>query len=32
MFKTGKNKKLKLQEINTSWVEIEEDVLTFVKE
>jgi hypothetical protein len=27
-----KGKKLKLQEINTSWVDIEEDVLTFVKE
>jgi hypothetical protein len=25
-------KKLKLQEINTSWVDLEEDVLTFVKE
>lgn len=25
-------KKLKLQEINTSWLDIEEDVLTFVKE
>ncbi len=25
-------KKLKLREINTSWVDIEEDVLTFVKE
>lgn len=25
-------KKLKLQEINTSWVDVEEDVLTFVKE